>query len=63
MRQQKMVFEVNRCNNDERKKHGLSECYDDEKINDFLKNMVIDTWAIYDEIDFDKYGVKPVRPQ
>ena len=55
----KMVMQIKKCNN-ETLKTNEEPCAPIEVINDYVTNVVVDTWVQHEIIDFSNYIEKPV---
>ncbi len=53
-------FQIRRCNDTTRKAKGLSECYHDNHIDEYVKTIQIDHWVIEEKFDYDKHNTKPI---
>ena len=52
---------ITRCNNTKRELEGLSKCYDDKTIDEYIRTLQIDHWVIEEKFDFDQYDrEKPI---
>ena len=52
-------FVIERCKNDPDK--GIDYCESDENINKFVYDLAIDTWVLYEKINVELYGQKPIQ--
>ena len=55
-------FRVSRCDNS-KLKSGEPRCASDSEIDEFLYDFVISSWIIYEQMDYEIYGSKPVFKQ
>ena len=58
MKLQNLEFKINYCQNSlKRKQKGLKDCIEptDERFTNFIRDLQVDFWAIYDDIDYSKY--------
>ena len=53
-------FQIKRCNSTKRALQGLSECYDDHVIDNYVKTLQIDSWVVEEKFDYDQYENKPI---
>ena len=60
MLSKKMRFEINRCDNETRRANGLSDCATSEEIDEYVKDVQIDTWNMFEKINYGDYVGKPV---
>ena len=59
MEYKNIEFRVDRCNNENRKA-GEPACASEQEIDDFIYDLEIDTWMIYEMADYSIFGHKPV---
>ena len=48
-------FKIVRCNDTKREAEGKSSCKSEEDIDDYVKDIQVETWTIQNSIDFSKY--------
>jgi len=55
----KLIFQVRKCNN-ETLSVDEPRCEDEDKINEFVNGLMIESWILHEKIMFeDKYRTKP----
>jgi len=54
-----MEFNIRKCNNVSRAANGKSLCATDTDIDNFIYDLQVDEWVIYEEMDTVKYFEKP----
>jgi hypothetical protein len=56
-----IIFEINRCNNDDFAVNETKKCHSEKEIDEYLENITVETWANYKKIDFRIHNDKPTR--
>lgn len=46
-----------------RRLQGKSPCKSEFEINEYIRDIEVETWAIYNTVDFAIYGELPVHPK
>lgn len=46
-----------------RRAQGKSPCKSESEINEYIRDIEVETWAIYNTVDFTIYGELPVTPK
>lgn len=54
-----MVIQIKKCNNDTLEGEE-KPCAPIEVINEYVRDVSVDTWVLHENIDFSIYGEKPV---
>lgn len=54
-----LQFSIRRCNRHER--HGKRPCKPDHEIDEYIKDIQVDSWVIQQRIDFSMYDIKPIK--
>jgi hypothetical protein len=54
-------FRIVRCNDESRAAQGKSACKSKGEIDEYIRDIEIETWSIYQSIDFLEYGKLPVH--
>ena len=54
---QNLHFRITRCNS---RDHPGVQCKSKEEIDDFIRDITVDTWALFEKMDFNAYDRKPV---
>ena len=47
---------ISKCDNNKKKE---KDCHSDSDINEWLRDVQIDTWTVYEKMDFQKYHERP----
>lgn len=55
-----LQFSIRRCNQHERKP-GQRPCKQSHEIDEYIKDIQVDSWVIQQRIDFSLYEVKPIQ--
>lgn len=53
MKTSSIIYKVEKCHGEKHK------CKDEDKINDYIRNMNIEMWIIHEQLDFRMQGVRP----
>ena len=48
-------FSIERCKNGP----NYNQCYPDDEIDEFLKDVTVDGWSLQDNLDFMSFGKSP----
>lgn len=56
-------FQINRCDNDLREAKGKGPCKSETQIDEYIRDIEVETWAIHNTVDFTIYGELPVDPK
>ena len=59
MRYKNIEFRVDRCDDSKRTKDQQA-CASEQEINDFIYDLEIDSWIIYEMVDYSIFNKKPV---
>lgn len=59
MKTKSIFFDINRCD-PAKLKPNMLKCKSEYEIDEFISDFAIKFWSRQENIDFDKYGEKPV---
>ena len=54
-------FQINRCDDELRSAAGKGPCKNETEIDDYIRDIEVGTWAIYNSVDFTIYGELPIQ--
>ena len=56
----RIIFKIDRCVNEKRRAKGLSDCYSEEEIDEYIRDLEINPWYVQENINYRKFDSKPV---